>query len=58
LARPDEDSLSSALRASRDAWRGPIEEPAVLNRTPDKAALAVLEAAQAARRIRIERKGV
>jgi glycosyltransferase involved in cell wall biosynthesis len=55
LTSPDEESLYAALRRSRRAWRGAIQHPAALDRSPSSAATAVMQAAEVARRVHRER---
>jgi hypothetical protein len=40
--------LAAAMRASRAAWRGPIEGPPVMGRSPEAMAAAVLRAVEVA----------
>ena len=48
-ARPSPSSLRKAMLASAAAWTGPLEQPAVLARTPEAMADDVLWACAVAR---------
>ena len=48
-ALPEPASLAAAMQASADAWTGPLDQPAVLARTPQAMADAVLRACVVAR---------
>jgi glycosyltransferase involved in cell wall biosynthesis len=45
LADPESRSLAVAMSASRSSWSGPVEEPAILDKTPEAFADVVLRAA-------------
>jgi glycosyltransferase involved in cell wall biosynthesis len=45
----DVPSLTSAVAASLEAWNGPVQQPAILGRTPEVMAADVLRAAETAR---------
>jgi glycosyltransferase involved in cell wall biosynthesis len=54
VAHPDITSLAAALEASRSSWRGPIDNPPILEQSPEQLAVAALEAIDLA--IRVYRK--
>lgn len=49
VAAPTVQGLAEAMEASRAEWQGPIEQPLMLEHTPERAAEAVLQAVEVAR---------
>jgi hypothetical protein len=48
VCRPDADSVAAAMLRSRQEWRGPIEDPPILEFTNERFAQTFLTAIHAA----------